>query len=921
MVTKFVTYFEPLHTLEGKLGSEVELAVWNFDEETREFSSAGKTVTKIRQIIPTPLLLGSGFYFASNALNDYKESVKDKYAEVLEDIEKKISILSKKKKISEDLEKLMSKKEAISAFLDNIDSEIELQGPFKAGDGERYEVYHIVTPPLGEKLLKKFQNSIHKYRFTGEIKHTAQISAHLGFPFEIMSNNEDETSLPERVKTEDLLSAKRVSFDIETHNYEHVVFHDDGSFSSNELREKLQVLSAESGIKLKRKLNKDNRKEVLLELDRLLNIIRNEIVTTAVISDVSSEDNYLVTIFPSKIDYIDVKIPGKEEEKRFKIITASSQEDFGAKINEVIRKIDPLYIMGNYQITFDYRKVQKLTGNMDVGTISGKPKFRGQMLASGRNKHPKPKKEKNQTKAYIQQYINKGIIDIDNSLYSRATEKIQRNNKLDTIMNSILGVLSKKTLNYAELKEETNKALQGAQESINEILYYTAQDGMKSNMTGNHFLEEHILLAKAFGSLPSRIDATSKGTIAENYWSSRFFRKNKTHHFFNVQLLEFFLPPPKGEIETYSFEDFHPQELIEELFPLKKTRKGLVSGYLVELFPLAKAFEPLLSKDSCIKELYDFVRKTDNADVGKKARVLRMIEALGKYPLAVLYSSLKKTQSRYAYIEERKEFLEDQKEFYEKDYKEKLEGILKNISFIYKNNLVINHHNETILLSDETPSDVLESLKKFGVIRGEGTFLSGETGRVAGNINDELVLLGIADYDSNRGERCKFEKKFIEQFLTRLLINKDEKSAIEYAVGQAELFNNEEINQDLLVFEAEAKTDYSRRRHKAGDKEKETPEYFFIESKARKGEKIKYVHSKAYLWKKFFGVTFTEPVSKASRKYENTLFKEEFKPGIEARLSSDGGTLGTLVSWLVNPENTSEGKEKLLDMYIKNKTN
>jgi hypothetical protein len=536
---------------------------------------------------------------------------------------------------------------------------------------------------------------------------------------------------------------------------------------------------------------------------------------------------------------------------------------------------------------FDYGKAEELTQNLALGVEGTHPLHISQAAQS-----------------FIVQKILPGRLDIDASGYSRNYMK-NYNNKLDTVFRAVCGFGSKKTMTHIELAEKTMHAEKGSKKDALEILYYAAQDGMKSYMICEALKLEHILLGEMNASLPARIDSVSRRTISEDYWVRWAWRFKHTYPWRSLSSVKARIkstslktstdnddkPAEPGQIP---FDDFSSIDYLYcELLSRSKANhqallnitKGISQGVLVGMFPFQKAFKNMLIRDSAVEEVYEQISKIPDAK--RKFRLLTSLESLAEYPLF---------KASDMDIEENWFAMEFNLGFSKKEletHRGKVAEALNQAYALMKENPPINMNHELFLFPYDAAKadDFIAKVNSsgLGVVLGKGTFLSSMRGKFAGEINNELIMQGMADPESKKGERCIFEKKFYENFLRRIIMDRDVNSGLEYLLERAVLLSQGKISREELLFERETRkdhTDYSTRAHRIGYVKR------ILDQKAAKEDLLRYEYHPEELLEKLFGIdSLGEPVDRT-------------------------GTISEIVEWVFNFRKNSPGERILRRVYL-----
>lgn len=852
MVKQVITFLRPERSLKGKLESKIKAIVWDYDEGNGQFSCPHQAYLQSEHRIPTRLARNWDIPYLQGTVEVYKGQVRTRYMSLLAKIQAEMAKINPGTKRGKELE---SKKETLENFLSDLDSSIRLEGPFHKGT---YSAYHLVMPFLesGDQriyLSKDFQMNNPYNRVQ------SMVEQQFDFPFGIIESKggekEDRKVTNTEVSLKHLLSAKGLAYDLETKNWQKVrleevrkeLFNEDEDNLKKYFLELAQAYSAPFDA---RELELMDRRDFLRGIEQILDKNKGESITVASLINLQDNENYLVTTFDCGKGDLRVSLPRKRKDMRkVKIIRVENREQLVAKVNELYRELNPFFSYGHNQLKFDYEKPEELGEEFAGGVGEVKPLFLGQIPGGFRVLRVLP-----------------GRIDIDPSGYAQHYMHLY-NNKLDTVFRHVTGISSPKTLTYGELVIKTKNAEEGSQGDAEEILYYAAQDSMKSYLIGERLKKEHLLLARVFSSLPARVDVTAKKTLAEDYWAGWYWKHKRTHPSKEIRISSITLQTDGGEatqkhenfkksprsavLTEQTFEEFswigHMRKELEKMANLR-AKKGLANGVIVSFFPFAYSFKELVARDSRVRDLYAAVEETE--DFKEKSRLLLALESITEYPL---FKSLDYRATETSFAAEFELGFSD-KEL--EEYRRRTTNAIAQIVSILKENPPINVNQEVFILPHVIAKQSLEMIVRdgLGIVLGEGKFLSGTKGRFAGQVKNEPMMMGIADYTSNKGERCLFEKMFYETFIKKVVVLGDLKGATEYLAERARLLAQGKIRMEEVVYEREARrdhTDYSIRA---------TQRYVprMAEQQMRTGERLRYEYNLEEMQEKFFGLPTTK---------------------------------------------------------------
>ena len=682
-----------------------------------EIGNPEVTLLRHEHRIPTRLSRTITREELQKSVDVYKEHIKKTYQTVLDETLAEISSSRNKKRtkksgISKKLAALERKKEVLQEFLTDIDSRIRIEGPYSRGN---YNTFHLVAPFLdsSEQQIYLTKEFLVDSRYNS-VRRLQEYS--FRFPFGIIEFSEDggvkdsgvkgsgvkgggvkdsgvdeegdvvggktrtttrtitrTIAKKQRVPVEPILKAKGLANDIETHNWQKVRVQEELANEPEESLKKrfLGLVDAYKTPFDARELEWMDRRDFIRGIETILDANKDERITADSlinldINDITANginENYVVTSLDCGMEFIDVKIPGMSDRagngaekiedikcgdaRRVKIIKVDRKKIIPV-VNELFGRINPLFCYGHNQLKFDYEKSESLEGGFMPGVDGAAPLFLAQIPGGFKVLRILP-----------------GRIDIDPSGYAQHYMNLH-NNRLDTVFTHVTGISSPKTMTHDELALKTRKAEEGSMQDAFDILYYAAQDSMKSYMIGEALKEEHILLSRVFYSLPARIDVTSKKTLGEDYWVGWNLRHKQTFPRDEIRTSRITVvkryengqenrqeenkEKKKGEkqkekqekeqekrvgvkLNEVSFEDFDKidyfydeiQKIIwehensEDL--LVKTvkssekqtnknlnaKKGIYDGILVYFFPFAEAFREMFENEQEVKDIYDCI--------------------------------------------------------------------------------------------------------------------------------------------------------------------------------------------------------------------------------------------------------------------------------------------------------------------------
>ncbi|MGM5487419.1 MAG: hypothetical protein ACQESG_00565 [Nanobdellota archaeon] len=714
MVDYVVAYLKTATTEKGRLQSEIELMGWNL--KTGEHHEG--TLYRPHHT-PTTWLPSK-----PDPLQPYKEALRAEYRHKLQRADPEME-------------------ELITGFLADMDNQVRIEEAFPSRNSS---VYHLVAPFLNKELQKPFIPR----DFLVDSPHNSyqrQAELALGFPFFTITKK----GVGGRVSLEELACQKGLAIDFETHNWERLYLKDElENLSDGELYQKMAAMAEryEEGLEY---IEWMDRGDYIRKMEEIQNKHRDERITTASLISLDHGFNYLITTLDAGCEGIRAQSPLDDSYHDVAIVRVSDQKELITVMNELIAEFNPLFLYGHNQMTFDYRKAQELVGNLGIG-VSGRAPERRAGIGGG----------------FIEQRINPGRIDIDPAQYSRKA-MWNYNNKLDTVFLHLFGKYKEKTLTHAQITEMTQKGEDGEHESARILLEYAAEDSMKSYLIGEDLKREHLALSYLYSSLPARIDSTGNKTLCSDYWMNQRMKRVKTYpHPLKEERLRVTSKLKDMGMRQVKFDDFDGRDFFTSVLKKHtsldmKAKRGIHTVSLFHPMPYLSAFKDLIKQplhEYYMKDTLDLLLSTD--DKKQKIRMSRFLESVLEYPLfRAIGCEDDRDERAYSAFFER-----GFKGNAARDDKNRVWHNISRIATALSDTRVINHNKVFLVLAKQDGLDkTLEGLEDqlLGVYLGDGLCASGKRGRFSVQIGPELIMQGIADPSSNRGERCELEKDLYRQ--------------------------------------------------------------------------------------------------------------------------------------------------------------
>ncbi len=850
MVKVFITYLERVLSGEGKKKAQYR-PYFRTIEDGR--SIKGEPIT-IKHIVPTcPMLLGhGGFYRFREMMEQYKK---------------------------------MFSEQGIDAYLGDADAFFYAGHDTKDEDVRiRNFVWHAEMPHLSENQQKRI---LPKQFITGhENKVTRLAQWRIGVPYKIYDYDESTRKIARgagAISIEHLLREKKCAIDIETENWK-----------KTELDQRTLMMRDEELMQFYSKLAEQTktsvhpehlqhwqRKDYLKKLDELVDSLRQEKILSAQYITFRDNDTVVHTFDCIKdLAEFEVNTPGTEEKRKIKLACANDSTGLGERLTQIMQADDPLFVFGTNHLNFDYKKLDTLTGG------KFRPGIGNRAL----------KYSANIVKDFLQRRIIPGRFDIDTFTYSMQSSWTFRNN-LDTTFNYMLGKNEKKTLNYDELIIKTQQARQGNREAALEILYYAAQDAMKSYMLGDHMLEEILCESKQYSAPTYKVSTTAKRTLVDDKIQQQSWSRLKTYRRFNTlaerwgqkisvmsddELRNFYIQqaehagiPVKQEqmkhwqsdeylkqierhvasyklfdlTEAKAWEDFSVYDSFWDAFKRQmniqsfRPKKGIFTAHVIFPTLYYKTLIPVIEKTA--GETIAAMEKT--ADQKKK---IRLMEYLNSDLEWVLYSlkkeyinSCKKGSDRDINdLNFRKYFGvgKNTGEIIMDTYIKELQQRMALLCDCLKSSEIINHSERFLVLEQNLLSEgIVKRLEEeeLAIALGRGRVLSDTKGRFIALIDGQIISQGI-DPEGKRN-RCEYETFIIQGVLQRALELNDPREALRFADGQIKLFYKNSIPDEALKCKKTARMNYYHR----SDRSTQRFSNEAVQQQILKGEKYEYTRT------------------------------------------------------------------------------
>ncbi|HLP79653.1 MAG TPA: hypothetical protein VK158_03400 [Acidobacteriota bacterium] len=838
-----VTWVMADRSLEGMLQSRVRGVAWEIDDANKRLHNPTQFSHNVKLHVPFFI---SKYFIVSEQMQTLKDSIRRE--------------LSFKR----------SESKLVDPFLDSINKEIFVQ---EVESSER--VGHVIMPRYAETLAKRI--------FTGTLQfnhynlYQMQAEAALNFPFGIIKINDGAVTVtPDVVPFSYIKNSMHVSYDSEADNWKKVAAPQSvRDLELPELEKHFATVAAlDPTRKAAAKVGFLNRKEMLLEIDRIMDLLKGEKQTLHIVGN-STQGHFVGEYkFPSSVL---VPHPGKDRNVPFTSISFDSQSDILTATEQKFLELQPLVVMGQNIYKYDYAKPKQLQGRFNIGTHGEAVMHRSQIQ-----------------NGFVVRKEVPGRLTIDAMGYAQHFLPLP-NNKLDTQHQYYTGATERKPMTHDELFVVGKRAQQGDDAALELLARYGGQDILKTEDIYEAIIDEHIVMARLNRSIPGRLDTVSKKQRHCEYWMRRFFEFHKRYG---------------RDVASYPFDDstdplifknfssyIDMQKRFEEYATLKST-KGISNAYWTEIHFISSIFEPLLRKDPDVAALFDL---RNRSPAKTQARISRELESLAEFPYYAVFAPTI-TNERFCKL-----FGLDSSTDWLDDYQGRVETALEIVAQTLDAATVLNkkapiYMTKSLLdpfLESRLCTALGEPVHACATTLGFGSLLSGDTGRFGFNLDGQLLSPGIADPKSRKGERCEFEKQCYKALLEKIVLANDVRGALVYVADRARvLADGLALDSELpdTQYSFESKRDYTAFSARANSGR-------IVQARSqrvRKGEQFSYTYDYDKMYEKFFGLTAN------SREGELDLG--------DAALGEATGTVSSVVEWLF-PKRTPIVNSLLVELY------
>lgn len=411
----------------------------------------------------------------------------------------------------------------------------------------------------------------------------------------------------------------------------------------------------------------------------------------------------------------------------------SSQEDLGKLLTQRVQEDDPLWEMGHNLMNYDRLQLRNITE---------------EYFPAANQHHPVTKSAQG-----LGRVLSKGRFTVDTYTYAFNYQSLFADNKLSTHARF------DKSASYAELDALEKEARAGNRESLEKLLDYTIEDGLRTEQLGLQLRERVARKARHFRRDPDSVCSTGKINLADDSWNRRFF------------------------ILQGCYQDSWRQQREEETFSLEKFKEefvgtGFTSGFLDDvhilyLTPFIPGCLPILNRTS-----RDLLRTFQHSATPlEKFDWLQTINAELSYVVGEMEKILQREGGNLHRLPQTLS-KKQQQAFYGLLTTHGMEGIdgidlLKNISRSLHTSQqrlegldIINRGTQLYALRGDIDVQSLEK-KFYGCYLGTGKILSLREGRFVANPFHETMPSRYIyqGFRTNAGGRCNFEKRTLRELV------------------------------------------------------------------------------------------------------------------------------------------------------------
>lgn len=849
MVLRLVVGGYPAQDEIGKLTSKVSLQTWgcNFDEnESQGLSLDGLLEdpsiinARIPMQVPTEFSMKIGAEEIEESFKEYFFHFKFMILDRIKEMNEKITDSKSKANID-----LISKRDRLQELAEEIDSNpeavINLEGPTWIS---RYKTFRINQPFLGRKFPSAHLSPWFLFNSPyASAQRSTDITLNSPFSFmEIIDSKYDQSTVDDlvasnseyslvrttegpallsriRPEIEFLENQKALAIDFETENFEHIHVIDT-LFKKKKPKviSHLEKVVEQYGAKMSAsEIGRLTKLQAIYEIDRIVNENKDEQINSACLIGLKEGENYVITTLRGSADSISVERPDQAGVfVDVSVVYVDTQEELISEVNRIVQDVQPFYMYGHNHMTFDYRKAHRLDLDLRIGIDSEKPKRIGGIMR---------RKSSGKTTPIREHRRSAGRVEIDPIGYAHQYMNL-RNNSLDVMFEHFTGVRSKKIMTYKELVEYTQTARKGDTKSADKIIYYCAQDGMKSYLICDALKREHLILSYATGSHPSRLDSTSARKIGEDMWVRRGFNRIGTYP--KIQLdwqTQKLVQKKVFRTDAIKFGDCHPRDFLKGTVETKigsklPFKKGFQTCVAYQPFVIGKALKELMCIDDDVAKLY--LERHLSHGWSRKARIGKAIEELCRFPLFQLLGSnhdKRIDRIRFTSMFE----LPPENELSHNNiahFKKELWKYACNLSDVVEEHGLINYA-KGVYLFPESASEMLCSLEGpeyhgiEGIIIGTGNSASIKRERVVYSIEGEVFFGGFQDPARAKRRRFGFENKIYEGFIEVVQAEKDTGAYYNELISAIGDFYSDGLDQSELAIEVRAQKDPKQYKTKA----------------------------------------------------------------------------------------------------------
>ena len=504
--------------------------------------------------------------------------------------------------------------------------------------------------------------------------------------------------------------------------------------------------------------------------------------------------NYVLSTYEADTGSMQAKLAS--EGLSSQLILCKDELELTAKLTELFREFDPLWVFGHNVGTYDLQKLRD-TGGFFPGVLGKEPTLEASC-------------------GFFKRVVIEGRCVVDTAPWS-ANWSWTPNNKLVTVGNYLIGKGMKKDLSY----EEQEEMVKGADPlDITKLAIYNLKDSIYAYNIGREVLEHVILASMFYGMSPSTVCTTGRKSITlelDHHQQMKRMTTVDTRH-----------DDEFGEFDTAPIK----YRMIRKLDPkCLDTRRGLFKdAHVIHLTPFIHALGKYMTFNKGGELLY---KRFMDAGIDPKKRVL-FAEVLNSYVEKMIFDLCTMRNINLEYLKPiSSPFDVGDSEMNADSYfghkyainqqENPNDGVYRRpTNFMTVTNLICDSIHQTMLRLKDV--DVLNYSDRFlfarfkddaslnnlvgsgfGVDLGVADVLSFTKGRVLYRTNDGNILSEEMDSTGRKGHRTRLEQEMVETFSR--LVFEDKTKALKYVWETARCLVEGKMSREKLLFETTARMD------------------------------------------------------------------------------------------------------------------